>query len=619
MLVAATWPTLLLGQRATVQPAIYPWEVEPTVEVMQTMSQSGDCVPTSPAAAPQCSDLTDNLCDVLWSKERQGKLKVSDGAVMMGKSGKSDAAIERIEDLRALLASEPRLPADFKKKAAPLLAKLRKLLAEEKDSKKWYRDLSNWYTEWQRAIDDTADERTEKRHPEFKKIKYQDLKIEQKAIYKRDDLELKDQILDAKYKGHPNWQRVERVFTQAREDVMEEIKKLKIPEAQRDELLAQMTSVKVTLPYLDPDRIGAKSDCASTTINAFYSRRHNAFTVCAGYFNTFQSDSALYFTVAHELAHAIDPQGSAQREFARSSWLANALKPLIGARGPEIPCSQWEEIVEKAKAAAPPTQARSLDAMQPLYDCLKPKGDLAPFSADSLKSAADRTAKKAVSGYASENAFTQLAQATLTKDGESLENEFYMRPDRLLASDRGNIFVALKQRDAEIAEIFTQSLACAELPVGGEKVRYENAKREDRARIFDLAVREAKTVIGARLLDWYSYCGRNCSALVEDNLAVQADENFADWLANRAFSSFLARKKNLRERREASGLATVGLCEEPGPKKDAPDLAATEKEHSLAPHPDTRLRRLAIYDLQNAALVECQNREHAKGDKPCDL
>ena len=116
MLVAATWPTLLLGQRATVQPAIYPWEVEPTVEVMQTMSQSGDCVPTSPAAAPQCSDLTDNLCDVLWSKERQGKLKVSDGAVMMGKSGKSDAAIERIEDLRALLASEPRLPADLKKR-----------------------------------------------------------------------------------------------------------------------------------------------------------------------------------------------------------------------------------------------------------------------------------------------------------------------------------------------------------------------------------------------------------------------------------------------------------------------------------------------------------------------
>lgn len=160
-----------------------------------------------------------------------------------------------------------------------------------------------------------------------------------------------------------------------------------------------------------------------------------------------------------------------------------------------------------------------------------------------------------------------------------------MRPDRLQASYNGNTFHKSRDEDADVLEIFTQSLSCAKVEVDGKTIRYQEAPLAHRAKIFDNAMAETLALLEARKREWYSYCGQNCSAMSVERLSVDSSENFADWMSNKALNRQLGRIKDLRDRREATALATVDLSERPGPKNDAPDLAASEKKYSLENHP----------------------------------
>ncbi|MCP6412599.1 hypothetical protein NL483_29050, partial [Klebsiella pneumoniae] len=55
-------------------------------------------------------------------------------------------------------------------------------------------------------------------------------------------------------------------------------------------------------------RIGRilEQDCRSTMVNAMYLDLTGSLTVCAGFVNGYQSESSLYFTLAHELAHSFN-------------------------------------------------------------------------------------------------------------------------------------------------------------------------------------------------------------------------------------------------------------------------------------------------------------------------
>lgn len=101
-------------------------------------------------------------------------------------------------------------------------------------------------------------------------------------------------------------------------------------------------------------------------MNAFYSPSHHAFTVCAGYFNSFQSESALYGTIAHEIAHAIDPLSNAAHQCRTESPVFQSLNRLVGASGPGMPCNEWEPIAAQAKASSIPETPRSFDSLQSL-------------------------------------------------------------------------------------------------------------------------------------------------------------------------------------------------------------------------------------------------------------
>lgn len=602
---------------------VYPWEVrgfEGSLRALQSMGQEAICTPPGePQVRPQCAEITDDLCQTLWSNKNRGSMKVADGAIAAGQSSKSEMAASRIEDLQALIASESKLPPDLKAKAKPIFAELKTLLKKERDSKDWYRGISLALFKWETTVMDTASARTEAKHRPLKQIKQSDLSIEQKALYQSDLHHIQSEILEAKYKRHPNWKRVEKVFASAQQDMIAEIQNLNLPEAQKKLMLEKVKSVKLMLPYADPKKLAANASCGSTQMNAFYSPSHHAFTVCAGYFNSFQSESALYGTIAHEIAHAVDPLSNAEHQCRTESPVFQSLNRLVGASGPGMPCNEWEPIAAQVKASSIPETPRSFDSLQSLYDCLQPKKHLEAYSAEAVRKIAKRNARVELNSYASAHSLLTLAQPTVTKEGKETPNEFFMRPDRLQASYNGNTFHKSRNEDADVLEIFTQSLSCAKVEVDGKTISYQEAPLAHRAKIFDNAMAETLALLEASKREWYSYCGQNCSEMSVERLSVDSSENFADWMSNKALNRQLGRIKDLRDRREATALATVDLCERPGPKNDAPDLAASEKKYSLESHPDTRVRRISVFDKKNAEINQCEINQKDQGFGLCEF
>jgi hypothetical protein len=571
-----------------------------------------------PAVKPQCGQLTDDLCQALWSSKNQGRLKVSDGEILRGTSKNSKMSAARIEDFKALIDSEPQLPEDLRKKAKPILQDLKVKLAKEKDSKEWYKSVSSITERWNEAVGETAVARVEKADPALKLIPDEDLTVEQLALYRKESFNLKGQILEAKYAEHPNWRRIEGLFDQVKKDLVAEIQGLEIDDQQKQAMLKRIDSVKLSLPYPSPDQMDASDSCASTEVNAFYSAQVNSFSVCAGMFNSFQSESALYFVMAHEISHSVDPLHQAEEEMHKRSSFISGLNALVSSEGPRLTCDKWQGFLDQAQKIQPQSTPKKFDSMQSLYDCLQPKGELAKYDPAAIQSAAERLVNDQMDGYASDHFFLNLAQPSFYKAGKLNKNEFYMRPDRLGTKLNSGLFLSSQNRDANPMEIFTQALACVSQESGGKEVSYQDAPQGERAQLFKMALQDTQKILIAKNAEWFSYCGRNCRELASDHISVDSRENFSDWLGSRAMSRHLGRKKDLREAREASAVSTVLFCDEPSAVSDAPDLAAVEKKYSFENHPDHRVRRISVFNKKNASVVKCDIKEQEQGFGLCE-
>ncbi|MNS39098.1 hypothetical protein D3C72_713690 [compost metagenome] len=596
---------------------IYPWEIKcmaGSLDKAQTANKSEPTCTSETKINPSCSEITDDFCNALWSKDNKGNLTMSEGRILSGKSSKSELSIAFLENLKARLDGEKNLPPDLQEKAGPIYDDLRKALAEEQDSKQWYRKIDAINDRWAKAFEDVAEERTWAKHPELKNIKDKDLTIEQRAMFKEDSLEVSRQLVDAKYKDHPNWKRVEKVYGDVKSDLILKIGTLNIPQAQKDKLTRRVEKIELTLPYEGLKGISADGDCSGTTKNAFYHPLHHKFTVCAGIFNTLQSDSALYFIIAHEISHSIDSGINAAVE-SETSELAKALNPLAGSEKAVYSCNDWKKIVAKAKQIKAPNLKKT-DPLQNLYDCTVPKEGLKKWDTNTLNIAADATAKDTISHYASYNAFTKIAQPTITENGETRPNPYYMRPDRYRALQDSYEFGVFSGEE-RVPDIFNQSLTCAEGTSKGKTVLYKDASPEDRKEIFAKAIEETQMIEKAKELESYSYCGINCDSLSDYEMSKGSGENFADWMAGQSFGEFLSRQKDMRSRRESSAAATSLFCNAPGVARDAPDLTLKEKNYSLEPHPDNRNRRVSLYNDQNAKLVKCDINEKDQGFGKC--
>lgn len=595
--------------------------MEGALNAVNSTSTSLTCEAKAPSTKPLCTDLTDDLCSTLWSGKNKGKLKVSDGVIRLGKSEKSEIKESRIIDLKTLLESEPRLPQDLREQVKPILVDLKKALESENDSNSWYRSMSLIAYQWDRAVEDVAETRTLKKYPHLKSVKKNYFSTEEKDAFQQELFNLNDQILDAKYRQHPNWLRVEKVFGDAQKDLIEEIKLLNIPEDKKKFMLEKVGSVKLSLPYTHPNKLYSRESCGTTETNAFYSRDFHTFSICAGYFNTLQSETALYGIIAHEISHAIDSVGMNDAEYQKESKFMPLVKKLAGAKGQIYSCDEWQNTLKQAEKIKAVSKPQFSTELQSLYDCLQPKEHLKDYTANAVEDAAMNRSRFVLSQYAQAHSFLRIAQPTETKDGEVKVNEFYMRPDRVWSTFNDNVLdTDNMKREPHILEFFTQNLSCVSMTLeNGKETNYKDSDISNRSKLFEKAIEQTLMVINAIRLDKYRYCGRNCKELASQGLALESGEDFSDWLTYKALNRSLKRKTLLRERREGAAVSTVDLCDQPGVKNDAPDLAFSEKKSSLTSHPDNRIRRISVFNKKNAEVIKCDINEKHQGFGLCDL
>lgn len=594
-------------------------------ELESMLEANPDCSALPEDYRPTCNSLTDNFCATLYNSNNKGVMDVHDGKIQQGRSPTSKTRLYVLEHYKALIACLPRLPKDLQPRAEPTFRMLQEALDEEPklqgDRTLWQRKVSDALRAFNRAVDDTLLERKNTAYPDIMKKSADDRSVEEEEKLDALEHDLKDAILRARYEEHPNWIRVKNAYAKAKQDILDELSQLKIPAAEKEAMMKRIREAKLSLPFTNPDSVGADEDCGSTTVNAYYFRRRNVLVACAGFFNAYQSESALYFVIAHELGHAIDTNSQSELDYRKKSPVAAALQKLVGSPGPAYSCEEWSEL--KTKGALKPQEnfvnRREQHPLDKLASCLKDRSELEPLSFDRVKRSVDRSVRGVLSWYADRNLFLQMAQPTMTKYGEVEENEYYFRPDLLMQSWYGDQSKEELPRTVDALEIFTQALSCQTLERDGKKFDYHGAPTSaDRTELFQRAIKETGAILKVKDMDYLSYCGHTCSDLVDENLASDTGENFADWVAVRVGKHYLARKKSMSDKREASALATSLFCTEPSLYNDAPDLALVEKKFSMQEHPDSRLRRISFYTRESAALLGCQLDPEAQGFALCE-
>ncbi|MGZ3693719.1 MAG: hypothetical protein ACXWQO_05935, partial [Bdellovibrionota bacterium] len=564
---------------------------------------------------PFCSSLSDQVCSDIWSAKNRGFLDVFDGKIRVGASPKSGTNHIVLENQRALIDSLPRLPADFAKVAGPILQKWKVALDEEEDSKAWDNKITKLDLDLSYAMDSLADARFDAKYPELANKMTSKRSPEENLKYTQIQDEISRELVDAKYKNHPNWQRVEHIFTEAKQDMIEATSRLPIPEEQKEKMLAKLRTIQLTLPY---DNMTNDKSCASTQRNAMYMPAYHAFTFCAGFFNAFETESLLYGTITHEIGHAIDPE-ALRKEANTASPISTALAPLERAQGPAMPCSEWEKTKEKIFAADPLEGIEAkIRPLENLYGCLKSTKSLDPFNPETVRKAIKQINRDAIDYDASRNDFLKLSEPTYTKFGNTIINKYYMRPDLILLKDAGKPKIKMPYRDIDFEEIFVQDLACQKTSTNGKEIEFTSTAGEERERLFTRALENTEKINQKYLEESNSNCGLNCGSLVKYNLGKNIGEEFADWISFRALTLRLSRLPTAEIRNEAAALFASDLCTAPSISASVPGLANIEKTRSTEAHGEARIRRISVFTKENAAILGCRLEPDSKGFGQCE-
>lgn len=564
---------------------------------------------------PSCGKESDKMCSNIWSKDNRGNKEVFDGKILFGTSPKSQMAMSKLLDYQALVASLPRLPNDLKEKAAPVIAELATTLANERDDQTWYGEASLSDKKMENAVNAVAMDRFLIAYPEMKGVKYDDFTTTQISNFRSVLYKLQDQLIDAKYLEHENWKRVQALYPKIQEALVAEIQKLKVSQDRKDFMLSQIRSAKLTLPYTDPSKSTSPEECATTQTNAYYQGQLHHFVVCAGLFNTVQSPSAIAVIISHEIGHALDSGSQTNYDKKKNSQINAALNKLVGAKGPVYSCEEWQKLVSEVFVTKKDIVLRNLNPFENLYQCVQSRARLQPFTTESVRYAANYLATTNVGRYSDYHSFIYLAQPSFDKYGKTVINESYLRPDIEHARLYGS-FDPGWDREAEISEIFVQSLACQKAsPDAAAGIAAASAA--EKPNLFQAALNETTAIVEAKTEDDFTFCGQNCNSLAQFRLAAPPHENTADWFAFRAFPHIL-RSVDKPNRLEASMLSTALFCVPPDVTTQAPEFAAMEKKFSQESHPDDRIRRVSNFLPETAELAGCSIDESSKGYGVCE-
>lgn len=564
-----------------------------------------------------CSEISDNFCTTLWSSQNRGSMKVMDGAILQAKSEKAGIAAYVLADYQALVHALPNLAPDLQKALAPGIGQLKEVLAHESDSPEWADSLSDALFQIDEAKMAVEKARVEARLPATSNWDTPLIKDpKRKLAIDRTRQGLRDEILSAKYAKSENWHRVETTFAEAKADVAKAIADQNLPAEIKKRMLEKIATVKLALPLA---KYSEEEDCGTTQVNGFYMPAHHVFTVCAGMFNSLQSAGSLYGVIAHEIGHSIDNSACTHNQWRLDSPVAKIMGKLEGAKGPVYSCEDWsrQKAVLKARAARPGRDAKPVAALDKLYACLQSREDIENSDPHQRAASVVQIVRRGLSKFADDNIFTSLGDPSLDPaTGERGPN--YMRPDLWYLAANGAEREKL-MGTANEAEVFTQALACQGAILNGKKVPYEEAPREEQAKLFKEAIKETKSVLAWAMIDKTNYCGEACPELASFGLAVNPQENFADWVSFKAMKYRLERAA-VGTRQETAALASAPVCVLAGDKKVSGDFMEMERKFSTRVHPDDRVRRLSLFNKENAALAGClADSDGKKGYSSCEI
>ena len=556
-----------------------------------------------------CSAITDNFCKELWNDKNSGNIKVFDGEILAGKSPMTGIDLSTLANDNALVSSIDRLPEDAKKHLSPSVERLSKLLKNETKSPMWYFD----YTKIKMAIKSAMEKLATERFEKNTNIKVEDDKVwtvDETIKYQTETRKVFDEITYAKYKLHPNWLRVETAYAKAKDLLLKNIESLDIPLEKRNELKTKVTSVELTLPSLDPKLMGSK-ECASTEVNAYYSAAANKFTVCAGCFNRYLSESSLVFIIAHEISHSVDSEQQARDQWRKEASIPKKLNSLINSKNQTYSCNEWKSLNEKV-FTLPSDFKNKKSPFDNLYNCLRGESKNGDSDLSNLLFVVQKQVKTEIKKQVDLNVFSMLLDKNKLVEDKVVPNEAYYRPDIQKAGWLGH-YEESKNRNVDNTEIFMQSFYCLLEDNKLTKDEFESVPEKLRSSIVEKAIEQTTKIKVADALEYYRYCGKNCSGLMSDNLAVDISENTADWLAVKSFPDYL--KNILPENREqASALSTSLFCTK---NLDDSDLTSEEKTFALKKHPEGRHRRISLYSPETSSLLGCKVQVGEEGDSKC--
>lgn len=564
-----------------------------------------------------CSAITDELCEVMWDKNHQGFLNIKGGRVQAGDLPESDIQYLAKVDFEAFVDSEPRLPPLLKKTLQPYLAKLKKLLQSKTFDQKVGRELSVLRYQWGNAVIDLAYEQAEKKFPGIRKIKNDKRTFEQHREISLHLIEFNNQVLDAKYKNHPNWLRVEKIFTEVKRDLTEQVQLLPFDADFKPEILDRLEKVRLMLPYDDPRLITSGNSCDETEMNAFYVPSRNAFTVCAGYFNAFPNEPTIYRVIAHELSHSLDPGNLISKRTLKELPLVKTLE-LLTHDLDAVTCNEWNDMIESRRKNRSDMKVAIQPQLPSLISCLGDYKKLTPWDAGEARTAARTSARNRISDGADYNNFLEMVQPFTVEDGVKRVNEYFLRPDLALKRSNDYLDSTAEVFGARMTFITVKNLKC-QPQFKGLYEEMKSGTKEITPDEFRELVEVSDEVVRFEREDIIRYNGQTGPYMSRNHMSFDPDELFADWLAFQAMKTKMSRMTDINDRREFAFLSVASSCSKPSINTTAKELSAVQKEFSLEPHPERSARMRSVFTKSIAEQLNCKPPPKLSNVGSCDV
>lgn len=550
--------------------------------------------------APGCTPLVENFCRELHSPARQGSWDLKSGKnVLKIRRGPiaNDFSYSYFRAQQLLLENAKHLPTDFSAELEKVgyFPKLKKYLSAKPLRKHTEQERvaeihntgvleSLWYS----ALRSTALRRMNKKYPGFHKLRTRDRPPFWRLEENRMHSELRIEANRARWENSPEWRTAQKQFEDVRAELIAILAKAKgMSEAAREANISRLRAVKLLSPGSTENHLD--DGCFDIMDNAFYSSSTNSVQVCAGLITS----TTTIFTMAHELAHAVDPYAVIYSSLT-GSVLGKAITEIkeVQCSGKVYPCERWKAFKESFSALAERIPAYRPDPAG-YYQCFQRK-ELKEPDADYYPDHVRRWVTNDLESLSKSSTFIKLVK----KDAELMNGKTYPNPAYLNPCGLDNWVRTYD--DYPVNTItplilhFTAEYTCT--PDMPAQERMSNAI--ETAKELQLVFNQRYATVPGRF--------SAITTFTSDGHAEDVGERVADALGSEVLAKMLSRIPSLEGRRMQFYSTLADRCEEPSWKTRFPEEAEVENKYSWDPHTAGMKRIFETMPASVREQVQCE-------------